>query len=259
MAGRLTEKRESFGLKRSTLRIIGMSFAALGLLSRGLLQTRVLGVGVSAGEELLKTLELSGGMAAATTALVLEGLETCAVPVFAALLLEGFANTTSFRNYFLRVAGLAVVCELPYNFAVSGKLIEGSSRNPVFGLALALVMLYFFRYSEKTGTKSILLKLAVFAATFLWTVLFRVKFGVMMIVIVAILWLLRRRHTLSYLAATAGTVCCCIGNPLYMFAPFGFLVVHFYNGEQGRENQVLQYAIYPLLLILTGAVGKLLF
>lgn len=246
-------------MTRSALRIIGIILAALGLLGRGLLQTRALGVGVSAGAELLETLGRSGGMAAATTALVLEGLESCAVPIFSVLLVDGVLHTKSIGNYFGRVAGLAIVCEIPYNFAISGKLMDGSSRNPVFGLALALAMLYFYRYCEGMKATSILIKLAVTAAALLWAGMFRVKFGVMVIIIVAILWLFRGRRTLRYLAAAAGTICCCVGNPLYMFAPFGFIAAHFYNGEPGRENKILQYAIYPVMLILTGLAGAILF
>lgn len=259
MGERLSYKREKTGMNRNTLRLWGIILAALGLLSRGILQTRVLGVGASSGQQLLEVLELSGGMAAAAVALALEALESCAVPIFAVLLVEGFEKTHSFQQYLLRMLGVAVISEIPYNFAVSARFWDTSSRNPVFGMVLALVMLYLFRYYQGMTMQSVLIKAAVAVAAALWAVMFRVKFGISLLLIVAVLWAFRGRRTLRYLLAAAAAICCCVGNPLYMFSPFGFLLVHYYNGEEGISSRPLQYAMYPLLLVLVGITGFLLF
>lgn len=259
MGERLADKHEKTGMNRNTLRLWGIILAALGLLSRGILQTRVLGVGASSGQQLLEVLEMSGGMAAAAVALVLEALESCAVPIFAVLLIEGFEKTHSFHKYFLRILAVAAVSEIPYNFAVSGHFWDTSSRNPVFAMVLALAMLYLFRYYQGMTVKAVLIKVAVAAAAILWALMFRVKFGISLLLIVAVLWAFRSRRTMRYLLAAAAAICCCVGNPLYMFSPFGFLLVHYYNGEEGISNRPLQYAMYPLLLVLVGAAGFLLF
>lgn len=259
MGERLSDKREKTGMNRNTLRLWGIILCALGLLSRGILQTRVLGVGANSGQQLLEVLELSGGMAAAAVALVLEAMESCAVPIFAVLLVEGFEKTRSFRKYFLRMLGVALVSEIPYNFAIGGVLWDTSSRNPVFGMVLALVMLYLFRYYGGVTVKAVGIKVAVALAAGLWAVMFRVKFGISLLLIVAVLWAFRGRRTMRYLLAAAAAICCCVGNPLYMFSPFGFLLAHFYNGEEGFSVRRVQYALYPLLLILIGAAGFLLF
>lgn len=258
MEERLSIRRES-GMNRSTLRLWGLVFVALGLLSRGILQNRVLGLQSGSNADLLQILNLSGAMTAAAVALALEGMESCAVPIFATLLEEGFRKTHSAKDYLLRVLGVAVVSELPYNFAISGSFWDVSSRNPVFGMVLALAMLIFLNQYSGKGVTGVLIQTAVFAAAILWSVMFRVKYGIMMLIVTAVLWAFRARPTLRYFLAAAAAICCCVGNPLYMFAPFGFLLVHLYNGEEGQTSKLLQYILYPVLLILVGAVGFLLF
>lgn len=258
MAERLSEHRESTGMNRNTLRLWGLIFLALGTMSRGILQTRVLGVGAGS-EQLMKMLDLSGGMTAAAAALALEALESCAVPIFAVLLIDGFAKTSSFRNYLLRMLVLAAVSEIPYNFAVSGKFWDPMSRNPVFAMVLCLMMLYLYRHWAGFGIKNLTVKIAVFAAAILWAAIFRVQYGVSMLIVVTTLWGFRQRKTLRNFLGAAAAICCCVGNPLYMFSPFGFLLAHHYNGEEGRSLKQLHYAMYPLMLVLIGAAGTLLF
>ena len=83
---------------------------------------------------------------------------------------------------------------------------------------------------------------------------------VWLVLMVFFLWELRRHHAIAYLAASAAALVCTVGNPLFLFAPFGLLIGHFYNGEPGRETAVwFRYLLYPILLTLIGLVGTLLF
>lgn len=260
MEERLSPRRSSpSGMDRNALRIFGLVIAALGLLGRGVLANRLLGVSGSSSAELLASLEVPGAMAAASVSLVLQAIETTAVPIFAVLLADGAERTSDLGKYLLRVAGLALLSELPYHFALSGRLLDVSSRNPVFGMALALAMLYFFRQFEGRGGIGVLVQTAVLAAAVLWSLMFRVQFGVSMILIVWVLWVFRKRRTLRIFMAASIAICCCVGNPLFMLSPFGFLIAHGYNGEEGRTSRVLQYLLYPILLLLIGAVGEFMF
>lgn len=258
MGETLSYRREPTGTSRSTLRIWGLIFLAFGAMSRGILQTRVLGVGAGS-EQLLSTLDISGGMTAAAVALALEALESCAVPIFAVLLIDGFENTSSFRNYLLRMLAVAAVSEIPYNIAINDLFWDPSSRNPVFAMVLCLIALRFYRQYAGSGIQKAAVKTLVFAAALLWAVIFRVQYGVSMLVVVTALWAFRERKTLRNFIGAAAAICCCLGNPLYMFSPFGFLLAHHYNGEEGRTMGKLHYGLYPLMLILVGLVGGLLF
>lgn len=259
MSERLSTYRPA-GMDRGALRLWGIIIVAAGMLGRGILQNRVLGMGTVTSAELLELMQASGAaMNAATAALVLQAMESMAVPIFVLLTLDGFRHTASVKNYLLRVGGVAVLSELPYHFAL-GDSILGGSRNPVFGLVLVLVMLYLFRSFAGTGVKHVLIQAAVFAAAWFWAAMLGVEYGRSMVVIAGVLWGFRKRHTMAMLMACAAALTCTAGNPLFLFAPFGLLIGHFYNGEPGKEtSRVFQYLLYPILLTLIGLAGTLLF
>lgn len=250
---------EKQGMSRATLRLWGIIILALGLLGRSILQNRVLGMGDASGPQLLEVLDMEGGMTAATVSIVLQAIETSAVPIFAVLLVDGFAHTSSVKNYLLRMAGTAVLSELPYNLAISGKLLDVGSRNPMFGSVLVLVMLFLYRYYAQNTFTNVLIKLAVTVAAFLWALMFRVEYGVSLLLLALVFWVFRERPTLRYFLGAAAAVCCSVGNPLFLFAPFGFLLAHFYNDEEGISNRKLAYLMYPVILLIIWAVGYLLF
>lgn len=259
MSERLSTYRPA-GMDRGALRLWGMIIVAAGMLGRGILQNRVLGMGTVTSQQLLELMQASGAaMNAATVALVLQALESMAVPIFVLLTLDGFRCTSSVKNYLLRVGGVAVLSEIPYHFALGDSILSGS-RNPVFGLVLVIVMLYLFRSFAGTGGKNVLIKILVFVAAWFWAAMLGVEYGRSMVVIACVLWGFRSRHTMAMMMACAAALACSAGNPLFLFAPFGLLIGHFYNGEPGRETAVwFRYLLYPILLTLIGLVGTLLF
>lgn len=248
------------GLSGSRLRLWGILFLLAGIISRGILQTRLLGVGISSSQQLLERLEtVPNGMVLAAAALLLQAMESCAAPIFAFLLVEGFCHTKDWKQYALRIAGVALLSELPYNLVVSGKLLELSSRNPVFGLLLGMVVLYFCRrYEEKSG-KNTALKLFVIVAAILWAGMLRIEHGILLILLVSVLWGLRNKPNVRTLAGFAAGAACIFISPFYIVSAMGFLPVHLYNNEQGESNRWVNYLAYPALLLLTGVLGLLAF
>ena len=255
---RLSPQRSS-GLNRNSLRLLGLIITAFGMLGRGILQNRVLGQ--ASGTDLAALLESSAqAMNAATAAIILWVIEGTAVPIFTYLTVDGFQRTSSVKRYLLRLLLLAAVSEVPYHLALTGRLLNPSPRNPVFGLVLVVAMLYLLRYYDGQTLKSWLIRLLVLLAGCLWAGMVQVEYGVAMALIAFFLYTLRQRHTMALFAATAAALVCTVGSPLFLFAPFGFLLVHFYNGEEGRTGpRLLEYALYPVLLLLIALAGWLLF
>lgn len=64
-----------------------------------------------------------------------------AFPMFAFLLVEGFLHTGSRKRYFMRLFGMALLSEIPFNLAVSGNFFMSSHQNTLFTLALGLLLL----------------------------------------------------------------------------------------------------------------------
>ena len=255
----MESKPETTGIAASALHGWGMLFAALGIIGRGILQTRLLGLGETRAQALLEAMQSSDRtMAIATVSLVLQAMETCAIPFFALLLVEGFRHTSDFRRYLLRVLGAAVFSEIPYNLAISGKLLDLSSRNPIFGVALALIMLYFYgRFPGRSG-KNLAVKAVVTVAALLWPVMLGISFGSALVLTAAVMWLFREKPLLRNIGGTCAVIVCALSSPFYLAAPMGVLGAHFYNGEKGEENRLVNYLAYPALLLFAGLAGNLL-
>lgn len=239
------------GLDRNGLRFWGLLFLALGAAGRGIIQNRMLGVGERTIEQLLQVMEASDdAMIYATTALLLQAVETCAVPIFCFLLVDGFQRTADRTRYLARVAGVALLSEVPYDLAMGGGLLDFGRQNPVWALALAFVVLLFYsRYAEK-GVQNTLIKLAVTAAAMVWGGMLRIENGASVVLVVAVLWLFRANSIHQNLMGSVAALACSIGSPLMMATPMGFLVVHGYNGQKGKGSRVFNCLAYPVMLLI---------
>lgn len=236
-----------------------MIFLFAGILGRSIFQNAILGMGELSNEELLAAMEANpAGMVFLTSALICKIAESCAAPLLCFLLVEGYQRTSSFEKYLVRMAGLALVCELPYNLAMDGSLLHLSSRNPVFGMVIGLVMLHFFSRFPEKSIKDILMKLLIFVAAFLWCVMLRIDQGSCLVIFVGILWLARNRSNLRALYAFAGAMACTLFSTYYLGACLSSILLHRYNEEQVEQNRVFNYAFYPVCLLVLGIVAKFL-
>lgn len=252
---RLGNARPS-GLHAGNLRAWGMLFAIAGIISRSLLQNQMLGVGLRSMQELMELMQSSDtAMAIATVALVLQAVETVAVPIFAFLLAEGFLHTSDWKKYLLRVVALAVLTEIPFDLAMNQKVLEFGSQNPVFALVLGLVMLYLFE--RFAGKKLICVVMAV--AGILWAVMLKVEHGVPLLLMLCVIRLFKNKRMFMGFSGMAAAALCTGISPFYLAAPMGFLAIHFYNGEQGNSSRLVNYLFYPVTLLAIGLVAMFVF
>jgi hypothetical protein len=254
MEERLVQPK-SRGLNTTGLRTWGMVILVLATVGKALLQNRLL---QTTGTNLLDVLNTENGMLIATIALILQAVEGLAVPIFCFLLVEGAVHTSDLNRYLARVVGLACATELPYNFAMSGKLLDLSSRNPVFAMALGLVLIWFYRRYDQKSLPHVAVKAVVTFAAVVWAGMLSVAHGGACVILVAVLWVFRNKHNFRLMAGGAATMLCCLLSPFYMAAPMGFLVVYFYNGEKGASTRLYNYLVYPVSLVLIGFIGMFL-
>lgn len=252
-------ERTPAGISGSSLRAWGMVFLTLGIIGRGILQGRVLGLRQVDAQQLLERMtSSSAAMTAATVSLVLQALETCAVPIFAFLLVEGVGHTKNLGQYLFRVTGLALLCEIPYNLAIAGRVVDMESRNPVFGAVLGLIVLYFFRRYPGRSFGSVVKKAVVILAAIIWAQMLSIDFGAAMVVLTAALWLTRQMTNYHALAGAGAAMLCTVISPFYLASPMSFLAVHLYNGEEGSLARPVRYLMYPAILLIIGLAGCLL-
>ena len=244
------------GMNRNVVRTWGLLFLTLGVMGRSILQNRLLGMGQISANQLMELMNSSDdAMIIATIALIMQVLETLAVPIFCFLLVEGFQHTSDLKNYILRVAGIAVLSEIPFNLAMSGKVLDFSTRNPVFGMLVALVVLSFYKKYEEKKMQNTVLKLVVTLAGVLWTAMLQVDMGICIVFIVAVVWGFRKNPLFRNLSGATASMVCSMVSPFFMAAPMGFLIVHFYNGEKGADSRWINYLAYPVILLSVALIG----
>lgn len=252
---RLGNSRPS-GLHSGSLRTWGMLFAIAGIISRCLLQNTLLGVGTRSMQELVEMMQADQtAMIITTVSLVLQAMETVAVPIFVFLLFEGFQHTSDWQKYLTRLAGLAVITEIPYDLAMNGKVLEFSSQNPVLGLVLCFALLLLFRHFA--GKKLICVVMAL--AGFVWALMLKVDHGIPMMLMICVMHLFRNKKMYMGFSGMAAAALCTGISPFYLVAPMGFLAIHFYNGEKGEGNKLVNYLFYPVSLLAIALVAKFAF
>lgn len=250
------QRKRNNGITSNGLHTWGMLFAAMGIVGRCIFQKHLLGMGSVTAGQLLEAMNASSdAMMYATIGLVLQAMETCAVPIFAYLLVEGWKLTSGKRKYAMRVLGLAALSELPFNFAISGKLLDFSSRNPVFGLVLCMVLLYLYGLYQDQCAKNTIIKLVVTVAAFLWAAMLKIEYGGCMVILTAVLWACRDNTLMRNMAGATGAIVCMLYSPLFLVAPMGMVAVHVYNGEKGPDNRLVNYLAYPVLLLAVALFG----
>ena len=101
------------GITGNALRTWGYVFLLMGIAGQSLIQNHLLGVGSVTTTQLMEILNAdSSMMILATIALVCQAVSTCAVPIFAFLLVEGFLHTSDWKRYLTRVSLMALAAEL---------------------------------------------------------------------------------------------------------------------------------------------------
>lgn len=254
---RLNENQETRGFSAAVLQTWGYLFLLLGI-AAAFIQNHLLGLSGMTGQQVLDLMNQSGAtMSLVTTSLILQALESCAVPIFALLTVESFAKATDWKRQIGSVTLVALVSEIPYNLAMSGKVLDFSTRNPAFGLVIALVMLWFYRYYDEKGGNATLMKVVLTVAAVLWGGMLSIHHGTFLVLMVAVLWLIRNKPYKILIGALAAAFGCLI-SIYYVVSPISFLAVHFYNGEEGQQNKIFSMICYPLLLLAGFAAAILI-
>lgn len=182
---------------------------------------------------------------------VLQLLGGLAVPVFAFQLVEGFLHTGSCKRYLIRMLAFAVISEVPYDFAMSGKLWDFSSQNTLFTLVVCLVMLYGLRlFSQKKGTMPRIVQLLIVLAAVFWSSLIKSNFGLCMVLLSAVYYLFYEKKGTRLMLGCAISL-------LYVTGPISTYVLWQYNGNLGKaegKSKYIFYWLYPAHLLVLGVI-----
>lgn len=257
MEERLNQQKSS-GLSGRMLKIWGLAFLAVGAAGQALLQNKLLGIGSLSTAQLLEAMQQDQTvMLYATLALVLQTAQTCAVPIFAFLLVERFRTQEKPLVYIGWLLGAAAISELPYNMVMGGKLLQSGSLNPLFTMALCAVMLQFYRMFPGKTLKDKGIKVLVTASAILWTLMMGMEFGPCAVLLTAIIWSLGHKPMVRNLVGAVAAILSSVVSPFFVASPMGFLAVHLYNGEL-EEHKFTNYLAYPAILLVIVCIANLM-
>lgn len=138
-----------------------------------------------------------------------------AIPIYAWLLVRGFRETHNRVAYGVQLLLLALICEVPYDLATSGKTFDFNSQNPVFGLFIAFVVLAALEWVAARYQKAMRVVLSVGL----------MSIGSVTLGFVLIFTLMRsHENSMMFTAGLFGAV--------MMITPgVGVAFVHYYNGS----------------------------
>ena len=202
-------------------------------------------------DELLTAMDTVPGLTGRVGwASILRLLAGPAVPIFAFLTVEGFLHTGRFGRYLLRVALLAVVSEIPYDWAITGRAFDFSAQNPVWGVAICLAMLYCMsRLDKMPAVERVIGSLLIFLCAAFWSVAARAEYGLQMAALCGIFYCLREREVAKMLLALLVS----LASPL---GPMGLIAVFLYGGQQKRKRlQYVWYALFPAAVTALGLIA----
>jgi hypothetical protein len=259
------------GLSRQALKIWGLLLIAAGAVGQGIIMNKMMGMqgldSITAVEQVLGSNERN--IVLGIISLLLQMAFACAIPIYTFLMVDGFQRTSSVKFYALRVAGVALLTEIPYNLCMSGKWIDLASRNPMIAMALGMAMLFMYQYFWGVALPSlpkwitVVMKVAICAMVFLfgfvWVVMLDIHHGYPILMMISVLWFLRKSRALQILVGSAMMFVCSSFpemEPVYWLAPVVFLVAFFYNEEKGESNKIIEYLAMPVILLIVGLIAQ---
>ena len=239
-APRLRRREPRRYIGTDMLKIIGLLLTVQGTVGVALLQNGLLNMGGQTRLELWDLIQTDQNAA-----------QVLAWPIFAYLAVEGLQNTSSFPRYALRLLITALVSEVPYDLAMSGKWVDWSSQNFLFSLLIGLVALYMVQEVAEARENGRALQVLFPVGAVLWTFLFQTQLGILVVLAMTAMYFLRERPLWrDILVAVLGLAT--------IPASLSVLLIHFHRPGPSMFPKWIYYAAYPIQLLVIGLIGYFL-
>ena len=162
-----------------------------------------------------------------------------AFPIFAFLIVQGAVHTSNWKRYATRLFLFALISEVPFDFALQGKLFDISYQNVYFTLLLGLLGIHQVMEWEKKGKKYI--GVVIFLFLGIVSEGLRCDYGMfgMLYILLCYFGYKRKENlaiwTIVYQVVAGGT---------QSFAAIAGIFIWLYNGKEGMKNKWIQYGFY---------------
>ena len=187
--------------------------------------------------------------------MVLRSVGRLAFPIYAFLLVEGFYHTRSVKRYAARLAVFALVSEIPFNLALSGRLWYWHAQNVYFTLVIGLLMVAAMDWLIHRGMRWQAMAAGLLAAAA--AMVLRTDYDASGVLVIFFFYLYRQEKAAMCIAVSAVLVLFIGG--LECFGILALIPILLYNGQKGaaRINKFVFYGFYPVHLLLLWLVSRL--
>ncbi len=186
--------------------------------------------------------------------IILRIIGRIAFPIFAFLLVEGYAHTRSPKKYALRLLVFAFISEVAFDLFFFGEYFYIYKQNIFFSLFFSLLLMMIFDSNIDYILKSVL-EIAIL----LIVIVINCDYSVFAPLIILYIHIYRHNKPKTYVSIFLINVIIAISDAFskfsidsikQVFAGLSILPIMFYNGEKGRGMKYFFYAFYPLHLII---------
>lgn len=178
-------------------------------------------------------------------------------PIFAFMLVEGFLHTSNLKKYTIRLFLLAMLSEIPYDLANSGKIVAFRGQNVIWTLVTGLITLYYIKNTEKykMGKRITLTILTIFLGEIM-VLLIQGDCKLGGILLISALYIFRNRPKHLIIAVIIALSMISIGFMwIQLYGLIALLFIRYYDGTVGKGNRYLFYIFYPLHLLILGLIN----
>lgn len=216
-------------LKRLALLCMVIDHTAVALIELGILQTE----GQYSYESLMTAFNIYTWM---------RSIGRLAFPIYLFLLVEGFHKTHDFKKYLLRMGGMAVLSEVPFDLALYGSWFYWGHQNVLFEFFLLLILFHFLqKFKNSLWYQALIISLILIITAFVMPDydLFGIVAGVL--------------FYYAYGNRTSQALIVIPAMSFEWFYPTVFLSaipIFAYKGDKGKLWSSLHYWAYPLHLII---------
>lgn len=234
------------------LKWIGFVCVCFGTFGSAVVQRAIMHVDTMTVEAMYEQIMPGGQMRHWATVAALSMLVcVMTLPIYARLFYEGWTHTANQGKYLLRLIGIALVSEIPYDLAITGTFWDITVQNPIWAFVIAAIMLTIFRQFEGRGAVSVAMKFVGLIAAVVWTIVLQSYMGLVSVLLVACFELLKNKKGICNLLAVI--ICCA-----QYSAPFGMIFAANYDGSKPKTPSKVFYILYPAQLLLFGAIAAML-
>lgn len=178
-----------------------------------------------------------------------------AFPIYCFLLVEGVQRTQNVKRYLGRMFLFALISEVPFDLAFSGRLWNMQYQNVFFTLFIGLMVIAGLRLVDQqlAGPETwrklagVGLYAVIIVAGSALALVLKTDYSFQGILAITVLYLFRSHRKAQI---WAGVIIFLLMDGMEMIAALSFLLIWFYNGARGRQNKYFFYFFYPAHLLL---------